>query len=116
MNREEESAEDSLSSRREALRRAQADLDEALNRLERLRRQKRQLLTKGNEMARLGLQSLDELEERDRDESEAVIAVQAVGGFDVLDWNAMFGDALDPTVPGDSAGTVATAAGSSSSV
>ncbi|KAG8417829.1 hypothetical protein J3458_005288 [Metarhizium acridum] len=94
LNREEESAEELLASRREALRQAQADLDESLNRLERLRKQKRQLLSKGNEMTRLGLQSLDELDEEERRESEAVIDAQSLGAIDVLDWNAVFGDAL----------------------
>ena len=89
IDREEESAEELLSARRSALRQAQADLEEALNRLVRLRRQKRQLVTRGNEMARLGLQSLDELEEVERQESEAVIDVQAMGGFGVIDWNAV---------------------------
>ncbi|KAK1973193.1 hypothetical protein LZ30DRAFT_695168 [Colletotrichum cereale] len=44
-------------------------------------------------MNRLGLQSLDELEAARRAESEAVIEVQSHGGVDVVDWNAMFGDA-----------------------
>ncbi|KAK2589469.1 hypothetical protein QQS21_012854, partial [Conoideocrella luteorostrata] len=95
LNREEESAEELLASRRAALRQAQLDLDESLNRLERLRRQKRQLLSKGNEMARLGLQSLDELEEEERRESEAVIDAQSSGALDVIDWNAMLGDGPD---------------------
>ncbi|KID82168.1 hypothetical protein MGU_10519 [Metarhizium guizhouense ARSEF 977] len=102
LNREEESAEELLASRREALRQAQADLDESLNRLERLRKQKRQLLSKGNEMTRLGLQSLDELDEEERRESEAVIDAQSFGATDVLDWNAVFGDAL-LNVAGDTA-------------
>lgn len=93
LNKEEESAEELLASRRAALRQAQADLDESLNRLERLRKQKRQLISKGNEMARLGLQSLDELEAEERKESDAVIEVQSLGGVDLIDWNAVAGDA-----------------------
>lgn len=93
LDKEEESAEELLASRRAALRQAQADLDESLNRLERLRKQKRQLISKGNEMARLGLQSLDELEEEERRESDAVIEAQSLGAIDLIDWNAVSGDA-----------------------
>lgn len=87
LDQEEERAE-------EQMLKAQAELNEALARLARLRRQKRQLVTKGQQMTRLGLQSLDELEEEERRESEAVIDAQSLGAIDVLDWNAVFGDAL----------------------
>ncbi|KJK83615.1 hypothetical protein H634G_00847 [Metarhizium anisopliae BRIP 53293] len=103
LDQEEERAE-------EQMLKAQAELNEALARLARLRRQKRQLVTKGQQMTRLGLQSLDALEEEERRESEAVIDAQSLGAIDVLDWNAVFGDAL-LNAAGD---TAAVGAGNSS--
>lgn len=50
-------------------------------------------------MVRRGLRSLDELEESERQESEAVIAVQSSGGFGVIDWNAVLGDEVTDPVP-----------------
>lgn len=80
----EESAEQLLLQRRAALRKAQAEMDEALDRLERLRRQKRQLQSKGKEMVQRGLSSLDELEEVERQESEVLSAVHGFQGVDLL--------------------------------
>jgi len=77
LTKEEETAEELLSARREALRKAQADLEESLNRSERLRRQKRSLLRKGNAMARLCMQELEELEEQERSASVAAPSVDA---------------------------------------
>jgi len=73
---------------------AQASLNEALARLARLRRQKRQLVTKGQHMTRLGLQSLDDLENEERRESDAVIEAQSLGALDLIDWNAVTGDSV----------------------
>ena len=59
-------------------------------------------------MVSRGLSSLDDLEESDRQESEAVVEVQANGAFDVVDWNAVFGDLSSPSLladPGFSGGT-----------
>jgi len=90
----EESAELLLLQRREALRKAQAEMDEALDRLERLRRQKRQLRTKGKEMVQRGLSSLDELEDLERQESEVLSAMQDYQGVDLLNSDFL----LDPSL------------------
>jgi hypothetical protein len=107
---EEEAAEESLLQ-------LQRDLNERIARLTRLRKQKKALVTRGHEMISRGMRSLDELEAAEKDEAEAVIGVQAMGGFGVVDWNAV--GALDDFLtsdPGAAGGTVATTAGSSSSV
>jgi hypothetical protein len=41
-------------------------------------------------MVRRGLRSLDELDEADRREAEAVVDIQAHGGADVIDWSTIF--------------------------
>ncbi|KAK1973406.1 hypothetical protein LZ30DRAFT_743667 [Colletotrichum cereale] len=89
----EEAADELLSAHHDTLHRTQADLDDSLARLKRLRWQKHHLVTNVSEMNRLGLQSLDEFEAATRAESEAVIEVQSCGGVNMVDWNAMFGDA-----------------------
>lgn len=83
-----------LLQRREALRKAQAKMDEALDRLERLRRQKRQLHTKGKEMVQRSLSSLDELEEIERQESEVLSVVHNFQGVDLLNSDFL----LDPSL------------------
>lgn len=65
---------------------------EALSRLSRIRSQRESLVTRGAEMVNRGLKSLDELDEVERAESEAVIDVQLNGGVDVIDWNAILAD------------------------
>ena len=40
-------------------------------------------------MVRRGLRSLDELEESERAESEALVEVQSLGGFGVADWSTL---------------------------
>ncbi|KAK4032938.1 hypothetical protein C8A01DRAFT_20046, partial [Parachaetomium inaequale] len=49
-------------------------LDKSLTRLDRIRTQKRLLLTQGSEIVRRGLASLDEVEEAERQESSTVIS------------------------------------------
>jgi hypothetical protein len=44
----------------------------------------------GVEMVNRGLKSLDELDEAECAELEAVIDVQAIGGVDVIDWNVVY--------------------------
>ena len=58
-----------------------------------LQKQKGSLISKGHKMVRLGLQDLDKLKHVKREESEAVLDVQAQGGFDVINWNSVFKDA-----------------------
>lgn len=69
-------------------------MNEKFARLARLREQRKQINIRGERMLRRGARSLDELDEMERAESEAVIDVQASGGVDVIDWNAVFGDAV----------------------
>lgn len=70
----------------------QQQLVEKISKLTRLRRQKKKVVSRGHAMVRRGFQSLDELEAAEREESEAVVDVQALGGFDVIDWNAVLND------------------------
>ena len=88
----------------------QQQMNEKFARLTRLRRQKKSIVSRGHEMIRKGLQSLDDLEEADRMESEAVIDVQALGGFGVLDWNAIFSD--PPLLPDIAPASSGSASGS----
>jgi predicted transcriptional regulator len=90
LEREELDAEESFRAEREALLQAQRRLDESLARLDRIRRQKRSLLTRGTEMVRRGLASLDEVEEAERQESSAALEAQVNGAFGVVDWGAVF--------------------------
>ena len=75
----------------------QQQMNERISRLTRLRRQKKMVISRGHEMIRRGLKSLDELEEAERRESDAVIDVQVSGGLDVVDWNVVFGDGFLPS-------------------
>jgi hypothetical protein len=74
------------------LQRLQRESSEALAKLERLRKQRESLVTRGSIMVKRGLQSLDELDESERAESEAVVEVQSFGHADVVDWNVIFSD------------------------
>ena len=85
---EERAEEDFLRLQREA-QEAQARVNEVLARLTRLCHQKRQLRTKGVEMASRGLRSLDELEAAKKAESEAMLAAQFVGAVDTINWSAV---------------------------
>jgi hypothetical protein len=103
---EEEAAESSLLLIQSDLVRVQRDLNERLARLARLRRQKRLLVDKGKEMVRRNLESLDELEEVERRELEAV--VPASGAFDGIVWGAVDFSSLgpEPADPDSLGGTV----------
>ncbi|KAF5122392.1 hypothetical protein E5D57_000730 [Metarhizium anisopliae] len=74
LEKEEEMTEELIMERRkkqeELIRKAQRDMDEAFNRLLRLRRMKRQLREKGIEMARRNFESLEEMEDADREAEE----------------------------------------------
>lgn len=67
-------------------------MNESFARLSRLREQRQQINVRGEQMLRRGAQSLDELDDIERAESEAVVDVQLNGGVDVIDWNAVLGD------------------------
>ncbi|KAF4982161.1 hypothetical protein FDECE_17563 [Fusarium decemcellulare] len=91
LEKAEEAAEELLSSRREALRLAQRELDESLSQLESCRKRKKELVSRGVEMTRRGLDSLDELEEVERAESlQEQLVVEDVNSLvhsDVLDFS-----------------------------
>lgn len=76
----------------ERLARLHKETSEALAKLDRLRKQRETLVSRGATMVNRGLQSLDELDAAEREESEAVMSVQSMGGLDVVDWNAIFSD------------------------
>jgi hypothetical protein len=115
LDQEEQDAEELFRAEREAFAQAQRRLDESLARLDRIRRQKRSLLTKGTVMVQRGLASLDEVEEVERQESSAVMEAQASAAVDVIDWNAVLGVLPELSSPGDPdffGGTVVTSQGS----
>ncbi|KAK8024209.1 hypothetical protein PG993_003996 [Apiospora rasikravindrae] len=96
---EEQEASDSLRRASEALEKAHREAQEAFARLERIRKQRESLVTRGVEMARRGLRSLDELEAAERVESEAAVDAQSLGAFGVVDWNATDFDFVLPQIP-----------------
>jgi len=106
-----------------ALQDAQREASIQLARLDRIRIQKRSLVTRSAELVRRGVQSLDELEEIERQESEAVFLAQSHCATDVIDWNmlglssvdALLGVPLDSGGVGFSGGTAEQGVGSSSS-
>jgi hypothetical protein len=71
------------------LARLQQEMATSLARLDRIRKQRESLVTRGAEMVNRGLQSLDELDAAERLESEAVVSAQASGAMDVIDWNSV---------------------------
>jgi hypothetical protein len=138
LEREEELAEELILERRrkqeEQIRQAQRDMDEAFNRLLRLRRMKRQLRDKGVEMARRDFASVEEMEEADRreekvreaelervrqQEAQALAQVQAACSHEVVDWSSLgvdpsLSDLLELVTQGAVGDTGAATAGSSS--
>jgi hypothetical protein len=76
---------------------AEADLQDALARLQRLRRQEKHLREKAAEMIRRGCEDLDELEElehresvdRQAAESSALNDIQLLEDHGVIDWSAV---------------------------
>lgn len=95
----ESELEEGFLKKRAALRAAQDEFDEALDLLERARRQRQSLVTRGREMTRRGLESLEELEASEQTEREAVIDIQSLVHADVIDWSSVGYDPLfDPGV------------------
>lgn len=94
---EELAAEELLQSRRESLAQAQRELlarqqelEESLARLSRLRTQRRSLISKGTEMTRRNLESMDDLDAPEVSvESEAVLDVQSLVHSDLIDWSSL---------------------------
>ena len=111
LDQAEEEAEEDLERREAELLAAQDKVRESLSRLRRLRKQKRLVVTKGHDMIRRGLDSLDELERVEAEESAAVEAVPPAEVVEEeVDWAAILGEPLDPALFG---GTPAEAAGTS---
>ena len=67
--------------------------------LARLYYQWKLMVDKGHKMVWRGLHSLDALKEVEREEAEAIIVVQLVGGFSVIDWSTIFKDLTDSALP-----------------
>ncbi|EXF84535.1 hypothetical protein CFIO01_13753 [Colletotrichum fioriniae PJ7] len=83
LEREEEAEESLLRKRAEALRRAQAEMDESLSKLDRLRKAKRMVFKKGR-----AIPGPSE-EVAPSDESLLVRDAQSSGAFGVIDWDAV---------------------------
>ncbi|KAJ3530146.1 hypothetical protein NM208_g9455 [Fusarium decemcellulare] len=84
---------------------AEAALEAAMARLARIRKQRRSLKKKGDEIFARGMRSQEESGEL-RDESLAVSEAQSLGAMDLLDWNSILGDVPFELV-GDSSSGVA---------
>lgn len=85
----ERAAEQKLLDAKQAMDRAQAEMSEAMARLIRLRSQKDSLRSRGVDMARRNAPSLDELDEEERQESEAATDGMSLGDFGVVDWSTV---------------------------
>jgi hypothetical protein len=106
LGRKESELEEEFLKKRAALRAAQAEFDQSLDLLERARRQRQSLVTRGREMTRRGLESLEELESSERVEREATIDVQSLVHADVIDWGSVdFGSLLGSDVVGETSST-----------
>ena len=71
----------------------QQKASEALARLTRVRKQKESLVERGVEMVARGLSNLEELEQAERQESEAALDVQLGDAMaDGVDWSLVFAD------------------------
>lgn len=97
IEREEEATEEALLRSREALEAAQKEIADSLDRLARLRKQRNQVISRGEELVRRGARSLDELDAVERADSEAVVAVQSLVHTDLIDWSSLdFDDLILP--------------------
>lgn len=98
LDAEERQTEQELFQQQQQMMLLTQQMNERFSRLARLREQRKQIDVRGEQMLRRGARSLDELDEAERAESEAIIDVQAAGAVDVIDWIAVFGDAFpDPS-------------------
>ena len=68
---------------------AQSILNESLARLHRVRRQKKFVVEKGVRMVMENLRDMDEVEDLDRRELDAVVDARAQGAVDVIDWSSV---------------------------
>jgi uncharacterized membrane protein YccC len=92
LSRDESVAEQSLLAAHAQMSEAQRLLSESLARLSQLRARRAELEDRGKFMVRRGLESLDDLGDDSRAESEAVVDAQSHGALDAIDWNAVLSD------------------------
>ncbi|KAH8659681.1 hypothetical protein BGZ61DRAFT_499694 [Ilyonectria robusta] len=104
LEREEEEAEEKLLQLQEKMNAVHLEMNTQFARISRLRRQKRQVTTKGLDMIRRGLESMDALEKAEQDEAAAEEVSHIDGTFrdysaEVVDasWDSLgLGDYLLP--------------------
>ncbi|KAM0367381.1 hypothetical protein ACHAPY_011726 [Fusarium culmorum] len=87
LEKEEEIAKNDLLS-------LQQQVNERLNRLMRLRRQKRQLQERADEMLCRNVETLDDLEAIENAESFAAVEAQLAGAVGVIDWGEVFSESV----------------------
>lgn len=73
-------------------RQAEEDLEVAMARLARIRKQKRSLRERGDALFEEGMSSLEDLEDPALAESNAVFDAQSLGAVGVIDWNSILPD------------------------
>ncbi|KAF4463894.1 hypothetical protein FALBO_9279 [Fusarium albosuccineum] len=110
----EEEAEEELVVLQAESSRIHNEMNAKFAKITRLRRQRRQVESKGQDMIRRGLNSMDELERAERDEEAALEQSISEGTF--RDWSAIaeesewaalgLGDFLDSSLGGSSSGVV----------
>jgi len=67
----------------------QQKMNESFARLVRLRRQREAVVAKGVKMVQEGLRDMEELEEFESRETDAVVDSRAQGAVDVIDWSSV---------------------------
>lgn len=102
LDAEELAAEELLQARHAAFAEAQKsfvlrqqELEESLARLSRVRKQRRSLISKGNEMVRLNQEALEGLDEVVAETSETISDVQSLVHTDLIDWSRVDLSSLD---------------------
>jgi hypothetical protein len=91
LNREADRLEQAEETAEMQLLRAQQEVNEAIARLSRIRRQKRLLRERGVQAIVDGLSSVEADESSaPQVESQAVVDVQSMGALDVIDWDSVF--------------------------
>ncbi|KAH9228805.1 hypothetical protein K456DRAFT_57105 [Colletotrichum gloeosporioides 23] len=88
---EEEESEELFRKRMEALQKAQAEVNEALARLDRVRKAKRMVFKRGRKETSV-VAGEDEVPEALPAESSLVLEAQAMGASGVLDFDTILGD------------------------
>ncbi|KAF4339820.1 hypothetical protein FBEOM_6259 [Fusarium beomiforme] len=105
LSRESDRLEQAEEEAEEKLLKAQQEVNEAIARLSRIRRQKRILRERGIQSIVDGMNSsAGDLIAQEED--AAVLDVQSFGGTDVIDWNMVFGSLTSDVVGESSSGVV----------